>query len=136
VPDRPGFLPGTRYFPSLEAIRMEQEADRSSAGAPGDEAAYEALRERVEALEHSLRFLEETADMWLSWDAHDATPPLPEWIPATARAQLVRDYARSALIQNTAEWCPECQSGRHLCCLDDGSSVWTGRCKCRCRTAA
>jgi len=31
--------------------------------------------------------------------------------------------------------CPECAEGRHVYCLDDGSSTWTGRCRCTCRDA-
>ena len=28
--------------------------------------------------------------------------------------------------------CPECREGRHVYCLDDGTTTWTDRCKCEC----
>ena len=50
---------------------------------------------------------------------------------------LLRDIkavARDALAgpDTPADICPECAKGVHVACLDDGSSVWTDRCKCDC----
>lgn len=44
----------------------------------------------------------------------------------------VFDPARSPNVTSLPV-CPECAAGRHVYCLDDGSSTWTDKCRCTCR---
>jgi hypothetical protein len=68
----------------------------------------------------------------LIWAARYVVTMHPEHDDTVDRRSLSRLADALAGPDTPADICPECAKGVHVACLDDGSSVWTDRCKCDC----